>query len=155
MKYKLIIDETLEESIVITAHCKNEKIIKIEKIIQDNKQNKIVGYRLDEKALIDIENVLAFYTKNKKVFIITQNAEYLIKERLYQIEEIIDDNFIKINQGCLINISKILKFDSSIIGTLKVILINGFEDYISRRELKNVKRRIGLWNISKILWLED
>lgn len=88
--------------------------------------------------------MLAFYTKNKKVFIITQNAEYLIKERLYQIEEIIDDNFIKINQGCLINISKILKFDSSIIGTLKVILINGFEDYISRRELKNVKRRIGL-----------
>ena len=59
-------------------------------------------------------------------------------------EELLDNSFIKINQGCIVNINKILKFDSSITGSIKVILKNGFSDYISRRELKNVKRRIGL-----------
>ena len=59
-------------------------------------------------------------------------------------EELLDNSFIKINQGCIVNINKILKFDSSITGSIKVILKNGFNDYISRRELKNVKRRIGL-----------
>ena len=74
----------------------------------------------------------------------TYNFCGLIKERIYQVEELLDNSFIKINQGCIVNINKILKFDSSITGSIKVILKNGFSDYISRRELKNVKRRIGL-----------
>ena len=43
------------------------------------------------------------------------------------------------------NVGKILRFESTISGAIKVVLKNDFSDYISRRELKNVKRRMGLW----------
>ena len=143
MKYELIIDKDKEESIIITVHNKNELINRIEDLLKMNSHN-IMGY-LEEKIVpIDFNDVYAIYTNDSKVYVSINNKDYLIKERLYQIEEIIDDSFIKINQGCIININKIMKFEHSITGSIKVVLKNGFNDYIARRELKNVKRRLGL-----------
>ena len=44
----------------------------------------------------------------------------------------------------LINIDKIKRFDASLSGFLLVTLKNGYSDYVSRRNLKNVKERLGL-----------
>lgn len=143
MKYQLILDKEKEESIIITAHEKTEKIIMIEKIINVNDQ-KLMAYNDDEIIPIMLNNVYAFYTNDSKVFVKMKENDYLIKERIYQVAELLDESFVKINQGCIVNINKILKFDSSITGSIKVVLKNGFQDYISRRELKNVKRRLGL-----------
>ena len=52
--------------------------------------------------------------------------------------------YVKINQSCYANIKNIKKFESTIGGSLKVIFKNNYVDYISRRELKNVKERMGL-----------
>lgn len=143
MKYQLIIDKTKEESIVITVHEKTDKIKQIEDIINSNKYQ-FLAYNQEEIVPININEVFAFFTNDSKVYVSLNDNELLIKERIYQVEELLDNSFIKINQGCIVNINKILKFDSSITGSIKVILKNGFSDYISRRELKNVKRRMGL-----------
>ncbi len=74
----------------------------------------------------------------------TRDEEILIYARLYNIEEMLNKDFIKINQSSIANISKIQKFDASISGTLKVIFKNGYTDYVSRRNIKKVKERIGL-----------
>ena len=144
MRYQLIIDKEKEESIVITVHEKTDKIKQIEDIIYSNKYQ-LLAFDQEEIVPININEVFAFFTNDSKVYVSLNDKELLIKERIYQIEELLDDSFIKINQGCIVNINKILKFDSSITGSIKVVLKNGFQDYISRRELKNVKRRIGLW----------
>ena len=41
-------------------------------------------------------------------------------------------------------VEQIKEFKASIGGSVMVIFQNGYKDYISRRELKNVKERIGL-----------
>ena len=107
MKYKLIIDETKEESIVITVHNKKDLINRIEDLLKMNNHN-IMGYFDDEIIPIDFNTVYAIYTKDSKVYVNINNKDYLIKERLYQIEEILDESFIKINQGCIIIIKSIL-----------------------------------------------
>lgn len=142
MKYKLIINKEQEESIVITVREKTELIDEIENLI--NKNNlKLIGYDGEEIQPLKIEEVYAFYTNNGKVFASTKDKSYLVKERIYQLEGI-TDKFIKINQGCLVNSNKILRFESKISGTIKVVLKNNFSDYVARRELKNVKRRLGI-----------
>ena len=55
-----------------------------------------------------------------------------------------NEYFVKLNQSCLANIKQIKEFKASIGGSVMVIFQNGYKDYISRRELKNVKERIGL-----------
>ena len=146
MKYTLILDETKEETITIIAHKKNELITEIEKLI--NKEKFILfGFIGDDIVPLDLSDVYAIYTSDNKVYAKTKSETLLLRERLYRIEENISDDFIKINQGCIINLKKVLKFESNLNASIKVVLKNGFSDYISRRELKNVKRRLGLWNI--------
>ncbi len=89
-------------------------------------------------------DISCFFVENNKVYAMKKQEKLLIKQRLYQLEEQYSQKFIKINQSCLVNIDAIEKFSSSISGTLSVTLKNGYKDYISRRQLKIVKERIGI-----------
>ena len=143
MKYKLIIDDKQEESIVITAHSKTELIKEIEALITKDSL-KLYGYRDEQIVPLDKNEVYAFYTLDGKVFASVKEGNLLIKERIYQLEELLLESFVKVNQGCLINVKKILRFESNLGGSIKVVMKNGYSDYISRRELQNVKRRMGI-----------
>ena len=142
MKFYFIADE-VEESVVVRARSKNDKVIAIEKIVNDDK-HKINAYKNKEVYIFNIDEVICFFTNNNKINIYVDNEIYMLKYRMYQIETLIDDNFIKINQGCIVNKQYIKKFTFSIAGSIKVVLNNGFEDYISRRELTKVKRSLGI-----------
>ena len=143
MKYKLIIDDKQEESIVITAHSKTDLIKEIEALIAKDSL-KLYGYKDEQIVPLDKNEVYAFYTLDGKVYASVKDDILLIKERIYQLEESFSETFIKVNQGCLINIKKIAKFETNLGGSIKVVMKNGYSDYISRRELQNVKRRMGL-----------
>ena len=142
LKYKLIIDKNQEESIVITVKEKTELIDEIEQLISKNSLN-LIGYDDEEIVPLKIEDIYAFYSNNGKIYASTKSKDYLLKERIYQLETIAQ-SFIKINQGCIINPKKILRFETKISGTIRVVLKNDFSDYIARREMKTVKRRLGL-----------
>ena len=143
MKYKIIIDKEKEEEIIIYAHQKNELITSIENII-NNFQMRLVGNDDGTLTPLNLNDVSSFFTKDNKVYANALGKPYLLNLRLYKIEENLNDSFMKINQGCIVNISKIKRFETSVGGFVKVVMKDGFTDYISRRELKNVKRRIGL-----------
>ena len=49
-----------------------------------------------------------------------------------------------INNKIFANIEKMERFDTSISGTLKIRFKNGDVDYVSRRQLRAVKERIGI-----------
>ena len=144
MKFTLVLDESAEESILITAHKKTDLINQIEKLIE-NESFILLGFDDEDIVPLNFNDVYAFYTSDNKVYAKLKNETYLLRERLYKIEENISNDFVKINQGCIINLNKVLRFESNIGASIKVIMKNGFSDYISRRELKNVKRRMGLW----------
>ena len=142
MKCRVIIGEKETEEIVIWAHQRNELIDEIERLV--NESNNLYGYRDNEIISLDLNEIFCFYVENNKIFALTEKEKFLIKSRLYTVENSLDKNFIKINQSCIINIRKIKKFDSSVYGALRVILKNGYEDYVSRRNIKSVKERLGL-----------
>ncbi len=143
MDYTLIIDNQREESLVLTVHKRTELVDSIEKLINP-KTEYLLGSRDFDTFRIPIKKASCFITDNNKVYAYAGREKYLLKQRLYQLEEILGDEFIKINQGCIVNISQVEKFETTLGGSIKVVLKNGFEDYISRRELKKVKRRFGL-----------
>lgn len=142
MKFKLIIDEHQEESITIVSKKDDPVYEQIRKLIS-SKDSIIVGYYNDEMKIINKEDIY-YINCEDKVYIYLKNEKYISKKRLYQLEELLDDNFIKINQSSIVNIKYIDKFRVSFSGTLEVVLKNGHTDYISRRQLKSVKERIGI-----------
>ena len=143
MKCYTYIEKVDEEKILIYANERNKLIDEIESLVESVNVD-LTGTYNDEIIKIDISDVSCFISENNRVFALVSDKKYQIKQRLYQIEDMNLDMFVKINQSCLANKKKIKKFESTIGGSLKVVFKNGYIDYISRRELKNVKQRMGL-----------
>ena len=143
MKCYTYIKENEEERVLIYAHDRTRLVEDIESLVLSSEID-LTGSYDSEIIKIDINDVVCFISDNNKVFALIGDKKYQIKYRLYQIEELNLNLFIKINQSCLANKTKIKKFETTIGGALKVVFKNGYIDYIARRELKNVKKRMGL-----------
>ena len=143
MQCQTIIDEKREEEVLIYAQKRSSLVDEIERLVESNNLT-IKGIKGDEIIIINPLDVTCFISQNNKVFALIGEEQYKIKERLYQLEEMMDENYIKINQSCLANIKRIDRFSSSLGGGIMVLFDNGYKDYISRRELKKVKERMGL-----------
>ena len=143
MKFTFIKDNSKQEEVIIYAHEKSELVKRIENLV-NSFDSLLMGYKDSQAIALTIQEVFCFTVVEGKVFAITEKEKLLIRLRLYQLEERYGDTFVKINQSCLANVQKIARFDASVSGTLKVIFKNGYTDYVSRRNLKNVKERIGI-----------
>jgi DNA-binding LytR/AlgR family response regulator len=137
-----VIDKDREEEVVIYVHEKNSLSYEIEELVL-GKSLELFGYKDKNIVKLSPSDVFCFTVENNKVYALCEREKYQIKQRLYLLEEILDRDFVKINQSCIANIRKISKFDTSITGTLMVSFKNGHRDYVSRRQMKKVKERIG------------
>lgn len=142
MKCIITIDKEHEEEVLIFAHEKTKLIEDILNLI--NNENMFMGYSNGEIHRLNLSEISCFTVEDNKVYALTDKDKLQIKHRLYQIEEKLSDDFIKINQSCIANIKKIKKFDTSVSGMLTVTFKNGYRDYVSRRNLKSVKERLGV-----------
>ena len=142
MDIKVIIDKTKSEEVLIYAHEKNELVAEIERLVAES-NFELIGYKDNEARKLNLLSVNCFVIENNKVYALTQDR-LQVKARLYQVEAMLDENFIKINQSCIANIRQIEKVEGTFSGSLSVVFKNGYKDYISRRNLKNVKERLKL-----------
>lgn len=143
MELKIVIDKTKDEQITVFAHERSALVESIERLVLAE-NTRFVGYGERESRPLELNEIYCFATENGKVYALTEAEKLQVKSRLYLIEENLPPMFVKINQSCIANTEKIKCFEASVSGALKVTFKNGYTDYVSRRCLKNVKRRLGL-----------
>ena len=112
MKFRLIIDKSRDEEVIVYAHEKKKLIDEIEKLVCEN-NFELTGFIDREAIKLNLAEVYCFISENNKVFAVCEKEKFLIKYRLYQLEEKLPENFVKINQSCIADIKKIKKFDAS------------------------------------------
>jgi len=145
MKYSLIIDKEREEECIIYAKEESTLTEKIGELIAGWSLPKLFGFsERGEVVPIELSEISFFALKEGKLYASASSGELRIKLRLYELEAMLGLDFVKINQSCIANIKKIKKFDASLAGALVVVFENGERDYVSRRQMKAVKERIGL-----------
>ena len=140
MKCTIMIDKNREEEVIAYAHERGRLAEEIERLVETD----WIGYADHTVAKLKLSDICCFTVEDHKVYAMTDNGNWQIKQRLYQIEEQLPDHFIKINQSCLANIHAINRFEASFGAALTVIFQNGYRDYVSRRQLKTVKERLGM-----------
>ncbi len=143
MKFSLHIDPEREEEIVIYAQENRAIFADIQRLLAAE-ETPLVGYEGEHIVVLKPKKISCFVSGDDKVFAICGEHRYLVKKRLYQLEEQLGRDYMKINQSCLANISQISRFSASIGGSLEVVFRDGYRDYVSRRELKKVKERMGI-----------
>ncbi len=143
MKLNIFIDREREEEVIVYVHEKNRLIEKIERLVLEE-HFELIGYKGKNAVKLEASEIYCFTVEDNKVYAVCEKERLQLKCRLYQLEELTAGGFVKINQSCIANIRKIKRFDASISGALKVIFKNGYTDYVSRRQMKSVKERLGL-----------
>ena len=140
MKIKVVIDKNLDEDVVVYAKERNELVDKIERLLSGD--DNIVAKRDRTLYNLNLSEIVCFTAENNKVFAHVGKEMFEVDEKIYELEETLPDNFLKINKSCIANIEKIKSFDATITGTLAVNFKNGYRDYVSRRRMKYVKERL-------------
>ncbi|MDO4814027.1 MAG: LytTR family DNA-binding domain-containing protein [Gemella sp.] len=145
MKLEIIKDFNFKESLIkIFTKEIDSKIQKIIDIVEEN-ETTISAYLESEIEFLKQENIMRIFIENRKIYITTTNNKtYSSKQRLYEFENILSSDFIKISQSEIVNINFIKKLDFSFSGNIKLIFKNGDTTFVSRRAIKNFKEKLNI-----------
>ena len=146
MKFRVIIDKAKDEEVVATVHRRTDLIDEIESLIlRDEQTDALAAYQEDEIRLLELNDVECITADDGKVYVIADGGKrYLLKKRLYEIEESLPPEFIRINKSSIANRKRIRRFTTAISGAVDVEFKSGFKEYVSRRCFADLKRRYGL-----------
>ncbi len=95
---------------------------------------------------IYLKNIMYFYKNRKNTIFVTIHGESKVRKTIKLVmEEIGSNDFVAIDRGVVVNISRIMKIESN-----KVILEDNSVLFISRSHLRSVKLRINcFWGIAE------
>lgn len=146
MKVDIIIDETLEETQVkIFAKGYSKEVETIKDLLADRIIDKIVAFCDKEVFILSHEEIIRIFAQDKRVFIKTKNGTFSSRLTVSELENRLGKKkFIKISRSDIVNLDFVKKLDLSFTGTIAVELTNGDVAYVSRRNLKEFRRVLGL-----------
>lgn len=134
-------DEEIE--IIINASSNSDILDKVIKNIQSISDNidTVVGSKENNFSIINVQDVICFYSNEQNNYCKTKNGEYRIKKKLYELEESLDKNsFIRISNSCIVNIKFIESFDLSKIGNIVIKLLDGSTEDVSKRRISSIMK---------------
>ena len=95
-------------------------------------------------VLLDFEDIFMIRVEEKQTKVYTENKDYLVKKPLYQIDENLDANFVRVSKATIVNLRKIKRVAPSLRGMMFIELKNGLKDNISRKYLSDFKEALDL-----------
>lgn len=146
MQVEIRIDDSCSEPkiIVLTASV-TEEVNNIVQKLSENSPPVISGSKDGKVEVLDQNELFKIYAANGKVFAVTNSGEYVLRLRLYEVEERLSPSqFVRISNSEIINLKKVKNFDLSFIGTIYVELMNGTTTYVSRRYVSKIKKILGI-----------
>lgn len=142
MKFRLIIDKDKEEEVVATVHQRSPLIEEIESLIL-NRTDRIPGYLEDEIKMLEVSDIECVTVLDGKTYAIDSgNRHYRLKQRLYELEQLLPASFIRINKSTLANEKALDRFTVTIAGSVDAIFKCGYREYVSRRCFTQIRRRL-------------
>ena len=144
MKLELNIDEKVKETLVVVSANKIDK--EVQNLINyiEYSSEYLIGIVEDKASIIDIDEIIRVYIENRKTFVATLKDTYVVKKKLYEVENMVTRNFIKISQSEMANIKFIKNLDFSNTGTIVIKYKNSDISYVSRRMIKEFKLKLGI-----------
>ena len=111
----------------------------------DDENNSILAVKKGQDiVLLDFEDIYMIRVEDKQTKVFTENKDYLVKKPLYQIEENLDSNFVRVSKATIVNLRKIKRVAPSLKGMMFIELKNGLKDNISRKYLADFKNALDL-----------
>jgi len=143
MKFELIIDREKDEQIVATVHNPGPLTDELEALVlRHNGTDRVVAYSEDDMTMLRFPDIACITVQEGKTYAIDiSGRQYRLKQRLYELEELLPSCFIRINKSALANEQQLERFAATFSGGVDAVFRCGYREYVSRRCFTAIKRR--------------
>ncbi len=146
MKVEIKIDSSCQEpKVIIMTDIITEEVNDAVKRLSLSSPQIIVGFKNEKAKILEPSKIYRVYAANSKVYADTEEGEFLLRLRLYEVEERFDrNNFVRISNSEVMNLQKVKGFDLSFSGTICVNFTNNSVTYVSRRYVTKIRKVLGI-----------
>ncbi len=143
MKFKLIIDPEKPEEVVATVHAPSDLTAQLEALVlRCAGTGRLAAFDGDEIRMLPFGEIACITVLGGKTYAVdTQGKQYHLKQRLYELEQILPACYIRINKSALANEQCIERFAVSYSGAVDAVFSGGYREYVSRRCFAQIRRR--------------
>ncbi|WP_240376754.1 LytTR family DNA-binding domain-containing protein [Bacillus piscicola] len=141
MKVTVDISSDYKETSV-TVHCRevDDSIQDILNFLNKREAAFIVGRDGDMQHILQPDEIHYFHTNKESVLAVTADGSFKVKEKLYELEEMLpQDRFVRLSKSVIANLYELRRFEHSFNGTLCVYFKSGEKEYVSRHYVNTIK----------------
>jgi DNA-binding LytR/AlgR family response regulator len=145
MKMRVEIDSSTKEGeVIIRAPEYTQNIKEIQALVErQNATQKVMTFYQDATEFyLEVGDILFFETEERQVCAHTEDAIYTTHQRLYELEDRLPIEFIRISKSCIVNVSKILALTKSLSNCLVQFQNSHKQVYASRRYYKPLQEHL-------------
>lgn len=144
MKISLDIDQDHEQT-KVTIHCKelDDSVQEILDFLKGKETEFIIGKDGEMQHILKPQDIHYFHTEAETVVAVTSAGSFKLKEKLYELEEMLPSSkFVRLSKSVIANLHELSRFEPSFNGTLCVHFKSGAKEYVTRHYVKNIKESL-------------
>lgn len=140
-----LVNDLAEDEVLIRCRRVDDAIQKIHQYILEQSQSgaKIVFYKENQEFYFPLTDILFFETEGDHIYAHTANDAYLIKYRLYELEQILPRYFVRAAKSTIVNVTKVYSITRNLTASSLVQFVNSHKQvYASRYYFQVLRQRI-------------
>lgn len=144
MKVSIALDPSIDEpEILIRALQLTEEIAQLQESILKQKLAPLTFYKDRSEYFLDLETLLFFETDRERIYGHTRNEAYEVKQKLYELEELLPIVFCWISKSTFVNVKQIYSLEKYFSGTSTINFYQTHKQvHVSRRYYPVFKERL-------------
>lgn len=146
MKIRIEVDEGIkEDEVIIKCSQLNDDILDIQKLLNDIflQRKQLTFYKDNTEYYISLSEILFFETEQTTVSAHTVNNVYQVKYKLYELEEILPKDFMRISKSTILNINYVYSITRNLTSSSIVEFQQTHKKvYVSRHYYKLLKNKL-------------
>ena len=146
MKIRIELDNQIQEDeVIIKCSELSEEVTRIQRVISEilAEKREMIFYKENKEYYLSINDVLFFETEESLIYAHTLSEVYQVKYKLYELEEILPKNFVRVSKSTILNINHIYSITRNITSSSLVEFKNTHKKvYVSRSYYKVLKLRL-------------
>ena len=145
LRLRFKVEESIDYiDILIRASEKDEDISElVRRIKPSDSQQLTVLDEYDRSCVIDESEIIYVTSDAKNVRIVTAKETYRARQSMQNMESLLNDRmFLRVSRFEIVNLTKVVKYDFTVAGTLRIEFADGNETWASRRYIPLIREKL-------------
>jgi DNA-binding LytR/AlgR family response regulator len=144
---KIIIEEPRDnedEQVIVRCRHITPEVSRLLNMLK-SRERVLIGHIESEIHRVPASDIFYAETVDNKTFLYGARDVYASKQKLYELEEMLDaSDFLRVSKSVIVNLSKIKSLVPALSGRLEAVLYNGEKVIISRQYVGALKKSLGI-----------